>query len=63
MLFIYRNGALSEGTRRVGRLSIRWLDTVEEDLKITRVRNWRPKSQDWDQWRAIVKEAKVNHGL
>jgi hypothetical protein len=43
-----------EGTRRVGR-PIRWLVSVEEDLKTIGFRNWRRKSQDWDQWRAIVK--------
>jgi hypothetical protein len=52
-----------EGTRRGGRPDIRWLDSVEEDLKTMGVRNWRRKTQDLDQCRAIVKEAKVHHGL
>jgi len=52
-----------EGTRRVGRPAIRWLDSIEEDLKIMGVRNWRRKTQDRDQWRAIVEEAKVHCGL
>jgi hypothetical protein len=29
------------GTRRVGRPAIRWLDSIEDDLKLTGVRNWR----------------------
>jgi hypothetical protein len=29
-----------QGTRRVGRSAIRWLDSIEEDLKIMGVRNW-----------------------
>jgi hypothetical protein len=51
------------GTRGVGRPAIRWLDSADGDLKTTGFRNWRRKSQDRDQWRAIVKEAKVHHGL
>jgi hypothetical protein len=52
-----------EAARRVGRPAIRWLDSAEEDLKRMDVRNWRRKSQDRDQWRAIVKEAEVHRGL
>jgi hypothetical protein len=52
-----------EGTRRIGRPASRWLDSIEEDFKIMGVRNWRRKSLDRDQWTAIVKEAKVHHGL
>jgi hypothetical protein len=52
-----------EGTRRIGRPAVRWLDSAEEDLKTLGVRNWRRKSQDPDQWRAVVKEAKIRQGL
>jgi hypothetical protein len=52
-----------EGTGRVGAPAIRWLDSIEEDLKIIGVRNWRRRTQDRDQWRAIVEEAKVHCGL
>jgi hypothetical protein len=52
-----------EGTQRVGRLAIWWLSFVEIDLGIMGLRNWRPKSQDRDQWRAIIKYAKDHHGL
>jgi hypothetical protein len=48
-----------EGTRRVGRPAVGRLDSVEADLKIMGVR----KSQDRDQWREIMKEAKVHQGL
>jgi hypothetical protein len=50
-----------EGTRRVGRPAIRWMDSVE-DLETVGVRYWRRKSQDRDQWTAFVKEAKVHNG-
>jgi hypothetical protein len=49
--------------RRLGRPAFGWLDSVEEDLKKMIVTNLRRKSQDRDQWRSIVKEARVQHGL
>jgi hypothetical protein len=62
VLSLYRSETLPEGIQRVGRPAIRWLD-LAEDLKKMVVRNWRRKSRDRDQWRAIVKEAEVHHGL
>jgi hypothetical protein len=47
---------------RVRRPAIRWLNSVE-DLKTIGIRNWRRKLQDHDQWQALVKEAKLQHGL
>jgi len=38
-----------EGTRRVDRRAVGWLDSVEEDLKKMSGRNWRRKSEDRDQ--------------
>jgi len=32
-----------EGTRRVGESILRWLESVEEDLKNMGIRNWRRK--------------------
>jgi hypothetical protein len=52
-----------QSIRRVGRPAVRWLDSVEEDLKATDLRKWRRKSHDYDQCRAIVKEAEAHHGL
>jgi hypothetical protein len=51
-----------EGTSRVGRPAIAWLDAAE-DLKTMGITNWRQQSQDHNQQLAIVKEAKVRHGL
>jgi hypothetical protein len=45
-----------EGTRRVGRPASRWLDSIEEDLKIMGVRNWRRKSLDRGQWKSNRKK-------
>jgi hypothetical protein len=36
---------------------------VEEDLKNMDVRNWRRKSQDREQWRTNLEEAKVDQEL
>jgi hypothetical protein len=44
-----------EGTRRVGRPAIRCLYSAEDGSKTMGFRNWRRKSQDRDQWRAIVR--------
>jgi hypothetical protein len=52
-----------EGTGRVGKPRARWLESVETDLKKMDVKNWRRKAQDREQWRTILKEAKVHQGL
>jgi hypothetical protein len=52
-----------DGTRRVGKPRARWLESVETDLKKMDVKNWRRKTQDREQWRTILKEAKVHQGL
>jgi hypothetical protein len=36
-------GALPEGTRQIGRPTVRWLDPVEEDMKKVGFRNWKTK--------------------
>jgi hypothetical protein len=46
VLSLYRSGAFPEGTRRVGKPAVRWLDSAEEDLKKMGVRNWRRQSQE-----------------
>jgi hypothetical protein len=37
-----------------------WLDSVEDDLMVMGIRNWKRKSQDRDQRKARVEEAKVH---
>jgi hypothetical protein len=49
----------AEGTRQVGRPAIRLLGY----LKTMGIRDWRQKSQDWDQWRSVIEEVKVHHEL
>jgi hypothetical protein len=36
--------------------------SVETGLKMG-IKNWRRKTQDREQWRTILKEAKVHQGL
>ena len=52
-----------EGTRHAGKPKLRWLESVEEDLKQMGVRNWRRKSQDREKWRIISEEAMVHQEL
>jgi hypothetical protein len=40
-----------EGTRRVGRPSLRWLDSVEKDLGLLGIRGWKTKALDRNLWR------------
>jgi hypothetical protein len=42
---------------------LRWLESVEEDLKNVGVRNWRREEQEREQWRASLEGAKVYQGL
>ncbi|PSN46590.1 hypothetical protein C0J52_24400 [Blattella germanica] len=52
-----------EGRRRRGRPRKRWIDDVEEDLRKMGVRCWRRKAEDRDEWRRVIEEVKVLHGL
>jgi hypothetical protein len=38
------------------------LDEVEQDLKQMGVRGWKRRAQNRDEWRSILREAKVLHG-
>eukprot|EP00102_Acyrthosiphon_pisum_P010115 XP_008178283.1 PREDICTED: zinc finger BED domain-containing protein 5-like [Acyrthosiphon pisum] len=42
------------GKRPRGRPRKRWIDVVEEDLKILGVDNWRETVQDRDRWRSVA---------
>jgi hypothetical protein len=52
-----------EGTRKRGSPHKRWIDEVEEDLKIMGIRNWHSVAKDRQEWRKILLEAQVHKGL
>jgi hypothetical protein len=44
------------GRRRVGRLCLRWMDRVTEDLHRMRISNWKDKAGDRRAWRNILRK-------
>jgi hypothetical protein len=51
-----------EGRRRV-RPRKRWLQDLEEDLRVMQVGRWWKKVRSKEEWRSIVREAKTHRGL
>jgi hypothetical protein len=49
--------------RSKGRPRMRWLDDVESDLKKMKVKGWKEKMRNREQWRLVVEEAKAQPGL
>jgi hypothetical protein len=52
-----------EGRRRRGRPRKRWLQDLEEDMRVVHVGRWWEKMQSKEEWRRIVGEAKAHPGL
>ncbi|GFW69084.1 uncharacterized protein TNCV_2919821 [Trichonephila clavipes] len=46
------------GTRRKGRLNLRWIDGLEKDLLVLKARNWRRLA-----WKRLFEKAKAHPGL
>jgi len=49
--------------RRKGRPRLRWMDDDVADLKVTKTQQWMEKTEDREQWRLVIKEAKAHPGL
>jgi len=58
-MFLYRD----LGCRARGRPKRRWIDSVEADLRVMGIQNYKQKALDRDEWRKIVKEALAHTGL
>ena len=58
---LYQN--THEGSRSVGRPSLKWMEDVREDLRRMGVTNWRIRAHRRDDWKMVMKEAKVLQGL
>ena len=58
---LYQNSP--EGSRSVGKPSLRWMDDMREDLRRMSVTNWRIRAHTRDNWKIVVMEAKVLKGL
>jgi hypothetical protein len=41
---------------------MRWLDDVEEDLRMMRISDWRVEVQGRDEWKSVLREVKVLQG-
>lgn len=50
-------------TRRIGRLKMRWMDNIMEDLQIMRVAEWGSQLKVSILWRSILEEAKAQSVL
>jgi hypothetical protein len=51
------------GTRTVGRPPIRWLKSIEEDLRNIGVGIWKRMAMDKDKWRIITGAVKAGTWL
>ena len=52
------NPKTDSGRRRV-RPRKRWIDYLESDLRSLGIGNWKAKVRDRNEWKAVVREAKV----
>ena len=55
------NAKIDSGRRR-GRARKRWIDDLESDLRSLGIRNWKAKERNRNEWRTVVREAKVHFG-
>jgi hypothetical protein len=46
------------GSRSV-RLRLRWMKDVDKDLREMKVKTWRQKAGDGEEWVSVIKEAKA----
>jgi hypothetical protein len=49
-----------EGKRKKGRPRMRWMDSVEKDMRNLGVVNWKTKAQERNGWRKFLEQAKTH---
>ena len=49
-------------SRRQRRPRLRWLEGVEKDPQEMKVKRWRQKAVDREEWTSVIKKAKVLKG-
>ena len=59
MLKMIRNAKIDSGRRR-DRPRKRWVDDHESDLRSLGIRNWKAKARNRNEWKTVVREAKVH---
>ncbi|GFT37778.1 hypothetical protein TNCV_4128561 [Trichonephila clavipes] len=48
------------GNRLQGRPPLRWIDSVEKDLHILKVKNWKTIGKSRDAWRKLLEKARAH---
>ena len=48
-----------DSRRRRGRPRKRWIDDLESDLRSLGTRNWKAEARSRNEWKAVLREAKV----
>ncbi|GFS82931.1 hypothetical protein TNCV_1568171 [Trichonephila clavipes] len=51
------------GNRPRRRLPLRWIDCVEKDINILKVKNWKTVTKSRDAWRKLLEKARTHPGL
>ena len=48
-----------KGSRRRGRPRLRWTEDVEKGLREMKVRRWRQKVVDREEWTSVIDEGRI----
>jgi hypothetical protein len=51
------------GVRRVGRPKMRWEGSVDQDMRILDVENWKKVALNRDEWAKLLKKPRAHQGL
>ena len=52
-----------QGKRSIGRLRLRWMDGVLEDLRTLRIKRWWLVARDREAWQRVLREIEGQTGL